>query len=95
MSRRKLRRRSPDAAVKAFERALRAVGCDVCGSRKTVVRQRVGAPDVFLAHHPDCTRRVDPFGGDALAAEAAKAARLRYMASDGGGGGIVQERAAS
>jgi hypothetical protein len=95
VGRRKLRRRPPDRAVKAFEHALRAEGCGECGSRRTVLRRRGQVPDVTLVHAAGCSRRVDPFGGDALAAAAAKAARLRYMASDGGSGGIVQERQAS
>jgi transcriptional regulator NrdR family protein len=91
MSRLKLRRRPPADAAKAFERALRRRGCDECGSRKTVLRQRSEVSDVTLVHAEGCTRRLDPFGGDSLAAAAAKTARLRYMASDGGGGGIVQD----
>lgn len=95
MSRPKLRRRPPDDAVKAFERALRKRGCPACGSRKTALRRpRAGAPEVALLHTAACPRRIDPFGGDALAAAAASAvAGLRYMASDGGGGGIVQDGA--
>jgi hypothetical protein len=36
--------------VKAFEHALRAQGCDVCGSRKTILRGRGEVPDVSLVH---------------------------------------------
>jgi hypothetical protein len=81
--------------VKAFEHALRRRGCPDCGSRTTAIRQRGEVPDVSLIHAGDCSRRADPFGGDSIAAAAAKAARLQFMASDGGGGGIVQDRAAS
>jgi hypothetical protein len=50
-----------------------------------VLRQRGEVSDVTLVHAEGCGRLPDPFGGDDLAAAAAKAASLRYMASDGGG----------
>jgi hypothetical protein len=77
--------------VKEVERALRKQGCPDCGSRKTVVRQRGEIPDVSLVHAAACPRAPDPFGGDGIAAAAARAVSLRCMASDGGGGGIVQD----
>jgi hypothetical protein len=92
--RRKLRPRPPGKAVREFERALRVTGCPDCGSRKTKVSRREPVPGVTLLHAGDCARRGDPFGGDQLAAAAARAVSLRYMASDGGGGGIVQDKAA-
>ena len=92
MSRRKLRPRPPGEAVRQFERALRQQGCPDCGSRKTHMRNRGAVPDVTLIHAGDCSRPRDPFGGDGIAAAAARAVSLRYMASDGGGG-IVQDRA--
>jgi hypothetical protein len=91
--RRKLRRRSPDKAAREFRRALGREGCPDCGSRKTVLRAaRAGeVAEVSLLHTEACARRLDPFGGDSLGTAAAKAVRLRYMASDGGGGGVVQD----
>jgi hypothetical protein len=95
MSNRRRPRGRPDRAVREFERALRRQGCPDCGSRKTKLTQRGHVPDVTLVHGEGCARLRDTFGGNDLAANAAKAARLRFMANDSGGGGIVRDGVSS